>query len=384
MESVAQFLKARADQGLLRSLRPATERNAGRRVVQGESTLDLCSNDYLGLSRHPHLCAAAAEALAQHGTGSAASRLMSGDLELHHRLETRTAELKGKPAALVFNSGYQANVGIISALCSRGDAVICDRLSHASVLDGVHMSGARLFRFQHNDPDHLQTLLEKTASGFQRRLVVSESIFSMDGDLAPLADLAALTQHHGVLLMVDEAHATGITGPGGSGLVAALGLTDTVDLVMGTYSKALGGFGGYVACSAELKTYLINTARSFIYSTALPPSVMATNLAALDVLADEPQRRIVLQKRTAWFRERLQSQGIPLGGSTQIVPWLIGDVATTQARSQHLQERGFHALAVRPPTVLPGQARLRFSLSYDHSQKDLECLLSAIAEVCRV
>jgi len=381
MDSVAVFLREREHQGLMRRLYPITERGAGRMIVQGHTKLDLSSNDYLGLSQHASLRRAATEALARHGTGSAASRLMSGDLALHHQLEERTAALKGKPAALVFNSGYQANVGIISALCSHGDAVICDRLCHASLLDGARLSRARLFRFQHNQLDHLQSLLEKTAQGFQRRLVVSESIFSMDGDLAPLTDIVALTQAHGVRLLVDEAHATGVTGPGGSGLVAALGLSDSVDLIMGTYGKALGGFGAYVACREEMKSYLVNTARSFIYSTALPPAVIATNLAALEVLAEEPHRRVVLQKRSVWFREQLQSRNLPIGGVTQIVPWFTGDVAATLALSRRLDERGFYVLPVRPPTVPTGQARLRFSLSYDHSQEDLAGLLSAIDEV---
>jgi 8-amino-7-oxononanoate synthase len=384
MESVAAFLKQREDQGLMRALCPATARGGGRREEKGASQLDLCSNDYLGLSRHPRLCAAAAEALQRYGTGSGASRLMSGDLELHHRLEERTAALKGKPAALVFNSGYQANVGIISALCTREDAILCDRLSHASILDGARLAGAKLLRFKHNDPDHLDTLLTKTAVGFRRRLVISESLFSMDGDLAPLTALAERTRAHGALLMVDEAHATGVTGPNGSGLVAALGLNDQVDLVMGTYSKALGGFGGYLACSAAMKAYLVNTARSFIYSTALPPAVIAANLAALDVLVEEPHRRVVLQKRTAWFREQLQTRGLALCGSTQIVPWLTGDVQTTRDRSRALRKRGFYALAVRPPTVAPGKSRLRFSLCFDHRREDLESLLHAIDEVRHV
>jgi 8-amino-7-oxononanoate synthase len=262
--------------------------------------------------------------------------------------------------------------------------VLCDRLCHASLLDGIALSGARLFRFQHNDPDHLVTLLKKTSDRFRRRLVVTESVFSMDGDLAPLQAIVEATRGHAVTILVDEAHATGLIGPGGSGLVAALGLTDRVDLVMGTYSKALGGFGGYVACSTLLKEYLINMARSFIYSTALPPAVIATNLAALDILEREPYRREDLRKQTAWFRDRMQQRGLPIVGVTQIVPWVVGEAAAALALSTALDRHGYYVLPVRPPTVPAGESRLRFSLSYAHRRADLEGLLAAIDEVCHV
>lgn len=381
METIAAYLKAREEQGLLRRLRPFERRDQGRLLHEETRKLDLSSNDYLGLSQHPRLREAARDALDKYGTATAAARLLSGDLALFHELEERTAQLKGKEAALVFNSGYQANVGILSALCTRKDAVFCDRLCHASLLDGATLNGARLYRFRHNDPGHLQNLLKKTEGRFERRLVVTESIFSMDGDLAPLQSIVDIVQGQRVLLLVDEAHATGVTGPDGSGLVSALNLHEQVDLVMGTYSKALGGFGGYVACDGAMKLFLINAARSFIYSTALPPAVIATNLAALDVLRDEPYRRVTLQNQTAWFRTELQQRSLPTCGTTQIVPWIVGEANATQALSDALDDRDYYVRPVRPPTVPPGQSRLRFSLSYAHSRRDLLGLLAAIDEV---
>ncbi|MFC1763974.1 8-amino-7-oxononanoate synthase [Planctomycetota bacterium] len=381
METVGTFLSQRRTQGLLRSLHPSTQRCRGRIQYQDRWYLDLSSNDYLGLADDAHLKQASTAAIEQYGTGSGAARLLSGDSALIHELETRTAVLKGKPAALVFNSGYQANVGIISALCARGDAVLCDRLSHASILDGVALSGARLFRFRHNDVEHLESLLVKTAGRFRRRLVVTESLFSMDGDMAPLPALVAATQSHEVMVLVDEAHATGLYGPGGSGLVAEQGVTEQVDLVMGTYSKGLGGFGGYVACAQEMKDYFVNSARSFIYSTALPPGVVAGNLAALDVLAQQPERRMELLIRAAWLREKLTQRGLTTRGNSQIIPWMVGRAALACQRSEQLQSRGFWVLPVRPPTVPAGQARLRLSVTCAHTREDLEGLLAAIDEV---
>ncbi|MHB8782241.1 MAG: aminotransferase class I/II-fold pyridoxal phosphate-dependent enzyme, partial [Desulfobacteria bacterium] len=281
MKDWQDFLDERERRQLLRRLVPSSGRAPALAVRDGREYVDFSSNDYLGLSSHPALVAAAREALDRYGVGSGASRLMSGDLAIHHELEDSVAVFKGSEAALVFNSGYQANTGIIPALFGRRDAVFADQLCHASQLDGALLSRAKLLRFRHNDPEHLDRMLEKHRGAFERALVMTESVFSMDGDLAPLAALLAVCRRRRCLLMVDEAHATGVFGPQGRGCVEAEGLAGQVDLVMGTFSKALGGFGAYLAASRTVIDYLVNTARSFIYSTALPPPVIAADLAAL-------------------------------------------------------------------------------------------------------
>lgn len=381
MDRIRTVIDQRREAGLYRRLQPCEFRAEGRLVMDGAEYLDFGSNDYLALSHHPALAAAAQEAAGRFGTSASASRLLSGDLCLFHELESRVAERKGKPAALVFNTGYHANLGVISVLCGPTDLVLCDRLSHASILDGIKMSGARLSRFQHNDLGHLETLLTKKAGRFQRVFVVTESVFSMDGDLAPLTELATLKRRHDFTLIVDEAHATGVFGREGAGLVNQMGIHDDVDLIVGTFSKALGSFGAYVACSSEVRELLINFSHSFIYTTALPPPVLAANLAALDLLDREPERRESLQSRGAWFRQQLAELGLRTHSQSQIVPVVLGAVDEAVRCSQELARQGIWALPIRPPTVPAGEARLRFCLTYGHQPDDLErvieCLRSA-------
>jgi len=343
--------------------------------------VDLSSNDYLSLANHPALKQAAIRAIEDLGTGAGGARLLSGDLALHHQLEARVAQFKGKPEALVFNSGYQANVGLIQALCQKGDAIFCDRLSHASLLDGARLSGARLFRFQHNDVNHLASLLSKHAPDFDTCLVVTESVFSMDGDLAPLKAMAQLKQSFSFTWLVDEAHATGLFGENGSGVVAQQGVTDQVDLVMGTFSKALGSFGAYVACTDQMKSWLINTCRSFIYSTALPPGVIAANLAALDRVMLEPERREQVLERATFVRTQLKDLGWRVLGETQIIPVITGTADKAVTLSQTLEDAGFRCAPVRPPTVPEGQARVRLSVCYDHDQAVAEQLVACFKGV---
>ncbi len=344
----------------------------------GRWYVDLSSNDYLALSQHPRLVAAAESALRQYGTGSGASRLMSGDLRLHHELEAGTASFKRKEAALVFNSGYQANVGLIPALVGRHDAVFADRLGHASLLDGVRASGAELFRFRHNDPEHLEGLLGKHRGAFGRALLVTESVFSMDGDVAPLADLVELKNRFHCALLVDEAHATGVFGPQGRGKVEQEGLTPEVEVLMGTFSKALGGFGAYVAASRTVIGYLVNVARSFIYSTALPLPVIAADLAAVELLEDGLDRGAELIRKALRFRRALRSRGWPVLGSSQIVPVVVGQNSKALKLSRRLDDAGFYAVPVRPPTVPEGTARLRFSLCHAHAEEQLDRLVEVL------
>ncbi len=381
MEKLTEFLEQRRQQDRLRSLSPVEGRDPGRCRMDGRELVDLSSNDYLGLSAHPRLQQAARVAVHEKGTGSGASRLMSGDLQLHHRLEKRTADLKGTEAALAFNSGYQANTGLIPALAGRHDAIFADRLSHASIVDGALLSRADLHRFRHNDPAHLQQLLERKRSGARDALVVTESVFSMDGDLAPLDELADMAERYSCTLVVDEAHATGVYGPGGAGRVEAEGLTNRTAVIMGTYSKALGGFGAYVAGRRTLVDYLVNSARSFIYSTALPPAVTAANLAAVELCLDGLDRGEELLDRAAWFRGELDRQGWQIKGHSQIVPLVVGDSREALRLGRELRERGFLTVPVRPPTVPEGQARLRLSLSWAHDPTDLEALTEALDEL---
>jgi 8-amino-7-oxononanoate synthase len=353
----------------------------GKVRVGGRVLLNLSANDYLGLAQDPRLMAAAQEATLRWGAGAGASRLVVGHLALHEAVEARLAAFKGTEAAVIFATGYMANLGVISALLGAKDAVFSDRLNHASIYDGIKLSGAALHRFPHRDLDRLETLLQKSR-GVKRRLIVSDAVFSVDGDLAPLEDLVALKEKYGAWLMIDEAHATGVLGPGGAGLAEALGLTARVDIHMGTFSKALGSLGGYVAGDRQLIDYLHNRARSFIYSTALPPPVLGAMAQALEIVAREPERRAYLLHESERFRTGLQGAGLEtLGSATQIVPVLVGDNARTLKFAGALRERGLMAVALRPPTVPPGLARVRFSLSAAHAPEDLREARKAIIEV---
>jgi len=378
MEEIDKFLKDKEEAGLLRKLKPISYRRQGRIKTGGREYIDFSSNDYLGLSDHPKLINAAKSAADEFGTSSSASRLLSGDLNLHHELEEKVARLKKKEAALVFNSGYQANVGIISALFKKGDCIFSDRLNHASIIDGILLSGAKLFRFQHNDAGHLEELLKKERPKFRKVLIISESIFSMDGDKCPLKELVNLKKEYDCQIMVDEAHATGIFGKNGAGVVEEEGSEKEVDFIMGTFSKALGSFGAYLAASKATIDYLVNTCRSFIYSTALPPSVIAANLASLELVKEEPLRRKQLLESASFFRENLKKNGFEVRGESQIAPVIIGDNLKTVESARRLQEKGYWVLPIRPPTVPQGEARLRFSLTYYHSREILEAVINDI------
>ena len=376
---INRFLKEREAGGLLRRLTKVRPVGGGKILVDGREYINFSSNDYLGLSSHPELARAAREELSP-VVGSSASRLMTGGTRIHHLLEERTAVFKGKPVSLVFNSGYQANVGIISALCGKGDCVFSDRLNHASIVDGIRLSGARLFRFRHNDADHLEELLRRERGKYAGALIVTETVFSMDGDIAPIRDFSRLKKEHDCMLMVDEAHATGVFGEKGSGLVEAKGMTGEVDIIMGTFSKALGGFGAYAATSRSVRDYLVNTCRSFIYSTALPPSVMAVDLAGLGLIRAEPHRRGKLLANACYFRNGLNEKGFRVKGDSQIIPIMIGDAEGTVRFSEFLREKGYWVTPVRPPTVPHRQARLRISLTFDHAKEDLDRFIEDVSK----
>ncbi|MFA7383589.1 MAG: 8-amino-7-oxononanoate synthase [Desulfurivibrionaceae bacterium] len=384
MVDLKAWLSQQQEKGKLRRLRPVLRRGNGRITLAGDEArelLDFSSNDYLALAEHPALIAAAHEAMQRFGTGSGASRLMSGDLTIHHELEEAVAALKGKEAALTFGSGYMANTGIIPALAARHDLIFSDRLNHASIHDGCRLSGARLLRFRHNDLNHLEELLREKR-GDSTALIVVESIYSMDGDRCPLRELVSLKERFGCLLMVDEAHATGVFGEKGGGIIEEEGVSSGVDLAMGTFGKALGSYGAYVAGNQELIDYLVNRARSFIFSTALPPAVAAASLAALRLIGQEPELRHELHKKINFFKRLLRTGGYDADlGPSQIIPILIGESGTALGKAELLNKQGIFATAVRPPTVPEGTARLRLSITRHHSTTDLSLAAKALLEI---
>jgi 8-amino-7-oxononanoate synthase len=352
-------------------------------TVDGRQVLNFCSNNYLGLANHPALREAAKEAIDRYGCGSGASRLISGNMTLHEELESKIAELKGTEAALVFNSGFQANTGIIPVLVGEGDVILSDALNHASIIDGSRLARAKIVVYEHCDLDELEWGL-KNSPPDSRKLIVTESLFSMDGDEAPLADIVSLAEEHGAVVMVDEAHATGIYEPNGAGLVAKLGLGDRVLVQMGTLGKALGGFGAYVAGSQGLRELLINCCRSFIFTTSLPPAVMAMAIAAIDLIKKEPERRQALRDNFQLLRGGLESLGYSLGTSqSQILPLMIGDATQCMKLSEDLLQRGVFAQGIRPPTVPPGTSRLRITLMATHTREHIDLALRAFEEVAR-
>jgi 8-amino-7-oxononanoate synthase len=382
MSDVAERLEELRESGLHRRLRLVGGAQGPRVLLDGEPVMLLCSNNYLGLADHPLVREAAAEAALHWGAGAGASRLISGNMEPHGQLEHRLATFKGYEAALLFGSGYLANIGTIAALAGPGGVVFSDELNHASIVDGCRLARAETFVYRHGDVDHLAWGLRE-AEG-RGSLIVTDGVFSMDGDLAPLAELTRLAREHGCRLMVDEAHATGALGPGGRGSVAAAGLSGEVDLVVGTLGKALGSYGAYVCADTELSEYLLNTARSFIFSTALPPPALAAALAALELLEAEPQRVEQLRTNAAILREALAAEGLVAGGApSQIVPLEVGDAKLTMELCERLLERGVFAQGIRPPTVPPGSSRLRFSVMATHEPSALREAARLTGETAR-
>ncbi len=358
-----------------RGLRRATRTRPG-------SLLNVSSNDYLGLSQHPLLKARAGAWAAAHGAGAGASRLVTGTLELHAQVEARLAALKGTEAALLFASGWQANASVLAALLrlpGPPPLVFCDALNHASLHHGCRAAGRSQIVFRHNDMMHLADLLAAQEGTHARRFIVTESVFSMDGDTADLPALRALADRHGAFLYLDEAHATGVLGPRGMGLSGSV--PGGVDLAMGTFSKALGGFGAYVAGSRALCDWLVNRASGFIHTTALPPSVLGAMDAALELVPGLDDARARLAGHAVRVRGALAALGIDHGPSTtHIVPAIAGPEALAMALSERLRGAGVLAVAIRPPTVPPGTSRLRLALSAAHTEAEIGLLVAALSE----
>ncbi len=361
---------------MYRALKTVEGEQGPRVTVHNREVLLFCSNNYLGLANHPRLRKAAKDAVDRYGTSAAASRLVSGTMSLHQELEETLAEFKGTEAALVFNCGYMANLGVISSFVGPGDAVFSDELNHASIIDGCRLSRAQIMVYPHKDLDALEDLLRKESH--RRCMIVVDGVFSMDGDIAPLPGMVELAERYGTFLMVDEAHATGVLGERGAGSVEHFGITDRVHVQMGTLGKSLGGFGAYVAGSGILKEYLINRARSFIFTTALPPADMAVALEAVRIVQVEPERRKRLHDNVTYCVEGLQSLGFDVTNQhTAVVPIIIGPEDKTMEMSARLLEYGVFVAGIRPPTVPPGTSRLRVTLMATHTREDLDLALEA-------
>jgi 8-amino-7-oxononanoate synthase len=348
--------------------------------VEGERVLLLCSNNYLGLANHPELKEAAIRAIEAWGCGSGGSRSICGSLTLHQRLEERLSQFHGTEAALLFNSGYSANLSILQALMGEGDEIFSDELNHASLVDGCRLSKAAVQVYPHRDISLLETLLRKSRA--RKKLIVTDGVFSMDGDIAPLRELVDLARTYEALLMVDDAHAFGVLGPRGAGTADHFQLLQKVDILVGTFGKALGCFGAYAAGKKSLIELLMNKGRVFLYTTALPPSIPASVLAALDLLEKEPQRRIQLWENVHTFRKGLDQLGFDtMKSEAHIVPVLVGESKVTMEMDRKLLQKRVFVQGIRPPSVPDGKSRLRVTVMATHTQEDIDFALKQFEEV---
>ena len=345
--------------------------------LQGRQYTLFTSNNYLGMSTHPEVIEACIEATRTYGTSVSSSRLLCGSTPLHEELEARLAALKSREACLLFSSGYLANLGLMTAFLDSDDVIFSDRLNHASIVDGCRLSAAQVVLYDHCDPNHLEVLLHETPA--KRRLIVSESVFSMDGDMAPVPELLALAERFGALLVLDEAHATGLLGKDGAGVLSLLGISDGPIVIVGTLSKALGSIGGFVAADQTLISVLVNRARSFIFSTALHAGAVAAALASIRLLETEPWRRERSLSLAHILRDGILQREFPPSNSvTQIVPLMMGDAKAALALDSRFREAGVLARAIRPPTVPEGTSRIRFNVMATHDEEDINHVLGLL------
>ncbi len=382
LDYLAEELRALDRDGLL--LRPRTLEGAqgARARYDGRDVINLASNNYLGLANHPRLSAAAAEAARTLGAGSGAVRTIAGQMSDHIKLEQRFADFKHAEAALMFQSGFTANAGTVAAILSKEDVIVSDRLNHASIIDGARLSRAEIRVFEHRDADHADRQLAESAAPGRHQLLITDGVFSMDGDIAPLPELVEVAERRGAIMMVDDAHATGVLGAGGAGTVDHFGLHGRVDIQVGTLSKAIGVLGGFIAGQAHLIEWLQNRGRPYLFSTSTPPAVTAACMAALDVIADEPERLERLWSNTAMFKQGLHDLGLDTGASeTPITPIITGDESATQAFADRLFDEGVFTPAIVFPTVGKGQARVRTIVTADHTEGDLTEALDVIGRV---
>jgi 8-amino-7-oxononanoate synthase len=378
MSDVTARLEELREAGLYRRMRLVSGPQGPSVLLDGKRVLLLCSNNYLGFADHPRVREAAAQAAMRYGVGAGASRLVSGNMTLHRRLEERLAAFKETERCVLFGSGYLANVGVITSLVREGDVVLSDSLNHASIIDGCRLARAETFVYDHLDTDHLEWGLRE-AEG-RGTLIVTDGVFSMDGDVAPLAEIVALARRYDARVMVDEAHATGVVGPGGRGTVAAAGLGGEVDVIVGTLGKALGGYGAYVCCDAEMANFLVNTARTLIFSTGPPPPSVAAALAALELLREQPRQVERVLRNAAALRSAVADNGFAVSGDgTQIVPLIVGDPDVAVDVCERALRRGVFAQAIRPPTVPAGSSRLRLAAMATHTPAELRWAAEQLA-----
>ena len=376
-----QVLGSIRARGTYRRMRVLEGAQHPRMRVDGRDVLVFAGSNYLDLAHHPEVVDACARAARDYGCAAGGSRLITGNLDLHEALEAELADFFGSEAALVFNTGYMANLGVIPALVGPGDLLVSDELNHASIIDGGRLSRARVEIFPHGDADALEQILRRASPGKQRVLLALDGVYSMDGDLAPIATLVKLAKQHGAMVLVDDAHGTGTLGARGRGTPEHSGVTDGIDVQVGTLGKALGCFGAFITGSHALRALLVNVARSFIFSCALAPPQVQAARAALRLIDAEPWRRWSLQCRAARLRERLAASGISTEPSrTHIVPVVIGENAGTMAVCERLLARGFYAQGIRHPSVPAGTARLRITPMATHSPEEIDALASAVAE----
>lgn len=374
---IDEELKQIKDKNLFRILTELQSGQSPEIIIAGKRYILLASNSYLGLTTDPKVKDAAQRALEKYGTGSGGSRLVSGSSDLHRELEDRIADFKKTEAAILFSSGYLANVGAISALVGPGDVIYSDELNHASIIDGCRLSHAEIKIYKHCDVEHLGSLISSDKSR-NKKLIVTDTVFSMDGDLAPLPELVELAEKYGCMLMIDEAHATGVLGKRGSGATEYFSVEDRVPIVMGTLSKAVGSLGGYVAGSRTLIDFLRNRARTYIFDTSLPASSLAASQAAIDIIEFEPERRKYLWYLIEKFKSGLKNIGLELLTShSAVIPVLIGEAQPTLDFARLLRENGVFTPAVRPPSVPPGKCRIRATLMATHEEEHIELALRA-------
>lgn len=365
---------------LNRTMRLVQSAQGPKIILEGRKVILFCSNNYLGLANSPQLKRAAIEAIKKYGNSSSASRLISGNMVLHEELEFRIANFKKTECALLFNSGYQANIGVIPSLVKEGDLILSDELNHASIIDGCRLSKAEVIIYPHRDVNFVEKILKK--SKHPKKLIITDGIFSMDGDIAPLPDLISLKNRYDFFLMVDEAHATGVIGENGRGVVDFFNLTDYVDIIMGTFSKALGSFGAYVATNKIIKDYLINKARSLIFTTSLPPSICASAIKAIDMIEQRPQLIKKLHQNVDFIKSGLKElfPEIPQN-EIPIIPLIIGEERITMKLCEDLLKEGIFIQGLRPPSVQSGTSRLRLTVMATHNQSHINKLISTIKNV---
>ncbi len=378
MDFIREELQKLRKDGLLRELRTIESASGRYLTIAGTEYLSFCSTNYLGLANDARVKEAARKAVDQYGWGTGSSRLISGTTRLHREMEERFADFHGAEACISFATGYMANLGTIAALVGAGDAVIVDRLDHASIIDGCRLSGARLLVYQHCNATSLENVLSG-AHGYKRRLIVTDSVFSMDGDVCPLPDIVTLARRYDAMVMVDEAHAVGVMGETGRGVVEYHGLEGQVDLIMGPLSKAFGGVGGYVVGSKDLISYLQNKCRSFIYTTAPPPAACAAAVEALNIIEKEPERRHKLWDNVKYLKQKLAALRLETTDSaSQIIAVILGEAAKALAMSKKLYKKNVLVPAIRPPTVRKGTSRLRIMVMSDHEKEDIDRLVSLL------